>query len=462
MTHDLDFSTVDALSQKIKNKSLSPVELTRHCLKRIDTLNPELNAFVVVYREAAQKAAQQCAEDISRGDYRGPLHGVPIAVKDNCDIAGQPTTAGSKALLDNVPARDAAFIQTLRKVGAILIGKTNMHELAYGGTGDVSHFGPTRNPWNRQRIAGGSSSGSAAAVAAGMVPAAVGTDTGGSVRIPSSTCGITGYKPTYGAVSRQGVLPLSWSLDHVGPLALSLRDVLTVHTVLSLPGRVTTGMDQILSDGKLPKHKLGAARFPHYALDPQVEKVYAEALKHFESLGLAVKHFDLSHTAEAHSAWLAIMYAEASTRYRDLLASRYFDFSENCRTQLEAGKYLRAETYLNAHRFRGFYIRYFQLLMNDYDALIFPSLPTTAPRIGQKDVQLPNKTVSTQDAMTFTNLTANMLGWPALSIPCGFSDDHLPVGLTVLMPPDREAIGLKIANAYQTTTEWHLRHPAVG
>jgi aspartyl-tRNA(Asn)/glutamyl-tRNA(Gln) amidotransferase subunit A len=462
MIDELNFSMVSTLAEHIRRRSLSPVELTQHCLGRIKSVNPQLNSFVAVYQEDALDVARGLEKEIMEGSYRGPMHGIPVAVKDNCDVAGRPTTGCSKALLDNVAIKDATCVRKLREAGAIIIGKTNMHELAYGGTGEDSCFGSARNPWDLGRNAGGSSSGSGAAVAAGLVPAALGTDTGGSIRIPSSACGITGYKAAYGSVSRAGVLPLSWTLDHVGPMVRSVEDALIVLAAIAGPDSEDSSTLRALSGSNsrsFSKPTLGAARFSEYALDPEVDRVFETALKQLDSMGFSVESFDLNYASEAHDAWLAIMYSEASARYQDLLSARYFDFSEDCRTQLEAGKYILAGTYLDAQRFRGFYIRYFESLMNGFDSLVLPSLPTLAPRIGQKEVQLPNKVVSTQDAMTFTNLTANMLGWPAISIPCGFSNDGLPVGLTVMTPPSRKDLGFDIAKAYQHATEWHLHNP---
>jgi aspartyl-tRNA(Asn)/glutamyl-tRNA(Gln) amidotransferase subunit A len=464
MIDELSFSMVTTLAEQIRCKSLSPVELIQHCLRRVELLNPDLNSFVAVYEEDALQVARDLEKEIMKGRYRGLMHGIPVAIKDNCDVAGRPTTGCSKALLDNVAIKDATCVRKLREAGAIIIGKTNMHELAYGGTGEVSCFGPAHNPWDLGRNTGGSSSGSGAAVAAGLVPAALGTDTGGSIRIPSCACGITGYKAAYGSVSRAGVLPLSWTLDHVGPMARSVEDAQIVLGAIAGPDFADCSTLRTLSGSSSRSFShptLGAASFPGYTLDIEVNRVFEKALKQLNSMGFSVESFDLNYASEAHNAWLAIMYSEASARYQDLLSARYFDFSEDCRTQLEAGRYVLARTYLDAQRFRGFYIRYFESLMKGFDALVMPSLPTVAPRIGQMEIKLPDQVVSTQNAMTFTNLTANMLGWPAISVPCGFSNEGLPVGLTVMTPPSRNDLGLDIAKTYQHATEWHLNNPSL-
>lgn len=461
MTALLDHDLAD-ISGLLDAGELSSVELVTACLDAIEAAQ-KLNAFVAIYPEAVHESARQLDAEAAKSGRRGPLHGVPVVVKDNCDIAGKPTSGGSRAFLDNVAAVDAGCVRKLLAAGAIILAKTNMHEMAYGGTGEVSHFGPGRNPWNPQHIAGGSSSGSGVAVAGRVVPAAIGSDTGGSVRIPAAACGVTGLKPTYGRVSRAGVMPLSWSLDHVGPLTRSARDARLLLDALAGPDdQDPASVTSTPAEGAAQAPGLiRVARFPTYALHPEVERAFTDALRVFADLGYRMETFDLTEADEAHVAWLAIMYPEATSCYQNVLAERFADLAPSVRTQLEAGKHISAQQYLNAQRFRARYIELFTERMRDAQAIVMPSLPVPAPRIGQGEVELPNRTVSTQDAMTFTNLTANMLGWPAVSVPCGFSRDRLPVGLTVMTEAFADEAALGIADAYQAASDWHHRKPDV-
>lgn len=424
--------TIEEIRQGVREGQATSHSVVRACLDRIEALNPKLNAFVAVHESAALEAARRCDDERAAGIDRGPLHGIPVALKDNFDCAGEATTACSRAFRDNIAERDADSVARLRTAGAIVIGRTNMHELAYGGTGEVSSAGPARNPANPGRLAGGSSSGSAAAVAAGMVPVALGSDTGGSVRIPASACGIVGLKPTVNALSTRGVMPLSWTLDHVGPLTRTVRDAAVVTGTLAGPGtplEVLCGLSA--QPAKLPA-SIGVARFPDLALDPAVEAPFEEALAALQEGGCGISRFDLEHTREAHVSWLAIMYPEAACRYREALDARYHDLAPAVRTQLEAGRHIDATSYLRAQRFRVFYARRMAQLAQGHDVICMPTLPTVAPRVGQQTVKLPSGTVTTQDAMTFSNLTANLLGWPAITLPVPVAPGGLPVGMSLL------------------------------
>jgi aspartyl-tRNA(Asn)/glutamyl-tRNA(Gln) amidotransferase subunit A len=386
-----------------------------------------------------------------------------VAVKDNCDLAGHPTTGACGAFRNAVAERDATCISRLKDAGAIVLGKTNMHELAYGGTGALSDFGPARNPWNREHIAGGSSSGSGAAVAAGCVPAALGSDTGGSIRIPAAACGVTGLKPTFGRVSKAGVMPLGWSLDHVGPITRTACDAAILLKVLaSGDARDPTTVASPFTDTAKPMDPgiLRVAEVAGFPLDPAVARALDAAAVTLADLGYKIEPIRLEASDHAHVAWQAIMFAEAASAYAGDLAAAFDGFTPDVRVQLEAGQHISARTYLDAQRFRVAYGDIFNQKIAGAQAILMPSLPVPAPRLGQDHVDLPGKRVTTQDAMTFTNLTANMLGWPAISVPCGFSDAGLPVGLSVLGRPFDEATVLAVAKAYQAHTDW-VRAPSV-
>lgn len=446
------FASVAELAPLLQNGELSPVTLTQRHLSRIEKLNPKLNAFVSQFGPLAMEQAVAAEAEIAAGSYLGSLHGIPVALKDNIDVAGEMTTCCSNAFRDNRASQDAACAVALRNAGAIIIGKTNMHEIAYGAIGNVSCFGPTYNPWNASCNAGGSSSGSAVAVASGMVPVALGSDTGGSIRIPSSACGVTGLKPTFNLVNKKGVMPLSWTLDHVGPITRSAEDARLM--LEALTGSTCNTMAQ-------PVRRLGVADFPKYRPEPQVERCFDTALEDLGATGIELERFEVLHAEEAHVSWLAIMFSEATSRYDGVLSSRYLDFSKDVRVQLEAGRYISAGDYLRAQRFRAYYAEYFHKLTQRYDALVIPTLPTIAPRSGQQEVKLPNSTVSTQDAMTYMSLTANLLGWPAMTVPCGFTEQGLPTGMTFVAPAGSDGVVLSLASTYQKSTSWHKHHPAL-
>ncbi|MDZ7811580.1 MAG: amidase, partial [Arhodomonas sp.] len=306
-------------------------------------------------------AAERADRERAAGTDRGPLHGIPVALKNNFDIAGLATTACSEALPGDVAAADANAVARLRAAGAVIIGRTNMHELAYGGTGQVSVAGPARNPRDTDRLAGGSAAAPPPPLAAGLVPAALGSDTGGSVRIPAAACGLVGLKPTFDRIPTGGVVPLSWTLDHVGPLARSVEDAAVVAAVLAADADTAAP-----SPSPAGLH-IGVARFPDLALDPAVAERFERSLDALQAAGHRISRFDLEYTREAHRSWLAIMYPEAASRFEALLGARYEDFDVTIRTQLEAGRHVGATTYLRAQRFRAFYGRHIAGIAAGYD-----------------------------------------------------------------------------------------------
>ena len=448
----------------IHQRKLSPVELTEACLQRIGRVDAQLNAFITVTGEEALKAAQEAANAIAQGSYMGPLHGVPVALKDLFATAGVRTTAGSKIMADHVPAEDAEVTARLKAAGAIVLGKLNMHEFAFGATGVNPHYGPVRNPWDTDRISGGSSSGSGAAVAAGECPAALGTDTGGSVRIPASLCGVVGLKPTYGRVSRRGVVPLSWSLDHVGPLTRTVEDAAIV--LGAIAGR--DPLDDSSCDEPVPNYRLrlrrgrrlGGLRVgvprEHFfeGVDADVLEAVRAALGVLGELRAEVEEVSLPHIAEAVAAVNTIMLPEALAYHQRWLAERSQDYGDDVRRRLEMGTTFLAVHYVQAQRLRELMVREWRQVLERVDLLATPTTPMPAPLIETSELQ------TTLTLVRFTN-PFNLVGLPAISVPCGFTRQGLPTGLHLAGRWFQEETVLRAACAYQRATEWHRRAPPV-
>ena len=454
----------------IRARKLSPVELTEACLQRIGSLDARLHAFISVTRQEAIAAAQRAATAISGGNYRGPLHGVPFALKDLFDTAGVRTTAGSMILADRVPAEDAEVAARLKAAGAVLLGKLNMHEFAFGATGVNPHYGATLNPWDTTRISGGSSSGSAAAVASGMSLGTLGTDTGGSVRIPSSLCGVTGLKPTFGRVSRRGVVPLSWALDHVGPMARTAADAAIILGAIAGhdPRDETTSEEPVpdyvawLSDTRLDGLRIGLPRQHFFDnVDAEVLAAVRRAVSDLEELGAQVTEIDLPHVAEAPAAVNAIMLPEALAYHQRWLAERPQDYGDELRGRLEMGLLYPAVSYVQAQRLRSLIVEEWrENVFSRVDLLATPTTPVPAPSLEEGDLQ------TTLNLIRFTN-PFNLTGVPAISIPCGFTAagpstslrTGLPVGLQLAGRWFDEVTVLRAAHAYQQATDWHTRVP---
>lgn len=459
---DVTVLSIAQAANLIRTKKLSPVELTQTCLERIGSLDAHLRAFITVTREEALAAAQRAASAIARGNHKGPLHGIPLALKDLFDTAGVRTTAGSKIMADRVPEQDAEAAARLKAAGAVILGKLNMHEFAYGATGANFHYGATLNPWNPTRISGGSSSGSGAAVAAGMALGALGTDTGGSVRIPAALCGITGLKPTYGRVSRRGVIPLSWALDHVGPMARTASDAaLILKTIAGHdPGDETSSEEPVPDYPKMPKDprlrglRIGVPR-EYFFDDADAEVLVAVrgAISALGEIGAQVSEASLPHIAEAPAAVNAIMLPEALAYHRRWLAERPEDYGDDVRRRLEMGLLYPAVSYIEAQRLRSLIVKKWrQRVFDRVDLLAVPTTPVPAPGLEEGDLQ------ATLTLVRFTN-PFNLVGLPAVSVPCGFTSGGLPIGLQLVGRWFEEGTVLRAAHAYQQATDWHKRAP---
>jgi aspartyl-tRNA(Asn)/glutamyl-tRNA(Gln) amidotransferase subunit A len=422
--------TIDAASVKLRAREVSAVELAQESLQRIREALPTLNAFITVTEALALEQARRADEELARGVDRGPLHGIPYALKDNFATRGIRTTCGSKIFANRIPDHDSAVYQKLTEAGAVLIGKTGLHEWAYGITSDNPHFGTIRNPHDPSRIPGGSSGGSGAAVAADLVFFALGTDTGGSIRVPASYCGCVGFKPAYGRVSRSGVFPLGYSLDHVGPLTRSVRDVALVMNAIAEA-----------SPPASPIHRIGIPEnFFNERLAPPVEAAFHQALRDAEALGYRLVPITVPDPAEINMIGRIILLCEASAALQPYL-NRRGDFGEDVLSLIDQGRLVSATDYIDAQRLRKLYQKRWAEVWDIVDVVFTPTTPIQAPLIGQakvadEDVRL----ASTRFVRPF-----NVLGLPALSIPLGTSS--LPAALQIVGPPSGEPELLTVAES---------------
>jgi aspartyl-tRNA(Asn)/glutamyl-tRNA(Gln) amidotransferase subunit A len=448
--------TIREAAESLRRRRISAVELTTAALSRIERINPKLQAFITVTAERALQQARQADSELAAGKDRGPLHGIPVAVKDLFYTRGVLTTGGSPIYRNFVPDKDAFAVARLEAAGAVMAGKLNMHELAYGITSANPHFGAVANPWNPGHSPGGSSGGSGAAVAAGLVCAALGTDTGGSIRIPASFCGTVGLKPTYGRVSRRGVLPLSWSLDHVGPLTSSVRDAALVLNAIAGhdPADASSSRRPVVDfvpddDCAVRGLRIGFPRnFFFERLDADVELCVRGAIARLESLGAEVKPVTLPDISALNAVARMILLCEASAGLEPHLKNRG-QFGPDVLALLDQGRLLPATDYIHAQRLRKQMQREFAQVWSGVDCLVAPTTPNTAPRIGDSTVKLGGIEEDVRLATTRLVRSINLLGLPALSIPCGLSGSGLPVGLQIIGPPFEEALILRVGAALE-------------
>jgi aspartyl-tRNA(Asn)/glutamyl-tRNA(Gln) amidotransferase subunit A len=439
----------------LRAKKVSSLELTDESLKRIAGTNPKLNAFITVLEESARARASAMDAEMSHGRDRGPLHGVPIAHKDLVMTRGVRTTAGSKIFADFVPDHDAAIVSKLNEAGAVLVGKTGLHELAYGITSNNPHFGTVHNPWDLERIPGGSSGGSGAAVAMDLVAMATGTDTGGSIRIPCSFCGTAGLKPTYERVSRRGVLPLGLTLDHIGPIARTVRDVaVSFNAMAEHPsGYVPPAIVEI---GGLRIGLPGNYYFDR--LDLEVAGAVRTAVQTAAALGARIVDVRVPDIDALNTVGRVLLLAEAVANLRPHL-DRRGDFGADVLALLDQGRMVSAADYLDAQRLRRILIHEFSKLWNQVDCVFTPSTPTAAPKIGQTTMQVGAVSEDVRLASTRLMRGINVLGIPAMAIPCGFTREGLPIGLQILGAPRQEDTILRIGAAIEDALALTGRRP---
>lgn len=451
-------------------KEISPVDLVEACLERIAEVNEKITAYIAVYEEEALQIAKAMESMISAGHRLGPLHGIPIGLKDNIGLRGMRTTAGSKVLADWNPAQDATVAARLRGAGAIFIGKTNMHEFAWGGTSDNPHYGAVRNPWDTERFPAGSSGGSGAAVAARTCHGALGTDTGGSVRLPAAINGIVGIRPTIGRVSNYGVIPLAWSMDTVGPMTRTVEDCAIMFNIIAGhdirdDGSVLEPIADYTDDLNRGVDGVRIGIVPGYFfhhLQPPVHEAVNGALKTLEGLGAAVVDIEIENIHGNISAQLTIESAEPSTYHQRWLREQPDNYGEDVRMLLEMGEMLFATHYIQAQRYRTLLRKEFLEAFKSVDCFICPTLPFTATRVGEMTVVIEDGVAEDMLSaiMQFTGVPS-LTGLPSLNVPCGFDPDGLPVGMQIIGKPFDEATLFRIGAAFQANTEFHLKSPVL-
>jgi aspartyl-tRNA(Asn)/glutamyl-tRNA(Gln) amidotransferase subunit A len=459
--------TLTGAARLLRARKLSSTELTRACLDRIQRLDGTLKAFITVTADLALAQARRADREIAKRAYRGPLHGIPVTLKDIYCTKGIRTTAGSKILRDFVPSADATATARLAAAGAVLVGKTNLHEFAAGVTTDNPHFGTCQNPWKLGYIPGGSSGGSAAAVAAGLGLASLGSDTGGSIRIPASFCGIVGHKPTYGLVPRTGILPESWSLDHGGPLTRTVADAAVVLQAIAGhdPRDPSSARVRVPNLQRALRRDLEGVRVgvpAHYyfdVIDPEVERLVRGAIDQLRKLGASVVEVKIPGVEAALDTCFVVAWAEAAHYHRRWLLTRPQDYGADVGTLLKGALLYLASDYLQAQRVRARIRHSLREVFRRVDVLVSPTAPLPATPIGRLEVSLKGRTVSVLDVGARLTCVANLTGEPACSVPCGFTRAGLPVGLMVHGPVFADAKVLRVAHAYEQACGWTAHFP---
>ena len=465
MATELHYLTIGEASGLLRDGKLSPVELTRAFLDRIEALDERLECYITVLRDEAMAEARQAEAEILRGEYRGPIHGVPIALKDLYDTEGARTTASSKVMADRVPSEDATTTARLRSAGAVLLGKLAMHEFALGGPDPSNGFPLARNPWNLDHIPGGSSSGSGAGVAAGLCMGTLGSCTGGSIRGPASYCGIAGIKATYGRVSRYGVVPLSWTLDHCGPMTWTVED--SAIMLQAIAGH--DPKDPTTSRAPVPDYaasltedvrglRIGVPRHFFFADDPSINRdtlaAVDGALGTLEDMGAEVVEVSVPTLEHAGAAQPVIMLSEAFAYHQNTLRDRPELFGEMVRARFRTGGLFASSDYVQAQRVRNVLKREFAQVLREVDVVASPTMSNPAPRFDQMDA------MTTSRVPSFTG-PYNLTGMPAISVPCGFTGEGLPVGLQIAGKPFDEPTVFRAAYAYERNARLFETRPAI-
>ena len=463
--NELCYLTIVEAAAGLRRKEFSPRELTEALLKRIESIDGKLHCFITLTADLALRQAKQAEQELRSSKDRGPLHGIPIALKDLYMTQGIRTTCHSAVLKDWVPDNDATAATKLREAGAILLGKVGMHEFAFGGPSVDAPFPAVRNPWNTAHIPGGSSSGSGAALAAGLCYGALGSDTGGSIRTPSSHCSVVGIKPTYGRVSRYGVIPLSWSLDHAGPMARTVRDcAMMLQAIAGYDARDTASTNADVPDFSsdlrqgIKGMRIGV---PHtgwfdenLGVDPATEGLFNQALKTLEELGAAIIEIDGKPFSIARKANQTILVCEAYAYHEKRLQEVPERFGSSVRRRMLEGAFLSAADYIAAQRARSVLNEQICQNFSRVDVFATPSAPRPPDTFEGLDPNEQNLRPS------FTN-PFNLTGLPAISVPCGFTDGKLPVGLQIAARSFEEAVLFRVAHTYEQATKWHKQRPAL-
>ena len=464
---ELCYMTAGQLSPLIQRKAISPVEIVQAHLQRIHSLEPTLNSFITLLPEQAMAAARQAEREIGAGNYRGPLHGVPLGLKDLYYAQGVKNTSGSRIFDDFIPTYDCTVMARFREAGAVLLGKLNLHQFAYGPTGENPDYGHMHNPWNPEMITGGSSGGSGSAAAAGQCTITMGSDTGGSIRIPAALCGLAGLKPTYGLLSRYGLTALSWCQDHPGPMVRSVEDCALVLNATAghdpndpASARVPQTDYTTALSGDIRGLRIGVPReYFEVPIDPQVEEAVRQAIDLLADLGATVTEVSWPMYYHAQAISGTILMAEATAYHRKLVLEKGALYAPTVRMRVETGFFISADDYLRAQQARTLFNRQSRELLQQVDLLVGPTEPLTAFKIGTTSVKLGETMVNTTTALTQYTRPFNINGYPAISVPCGFDLQGLPIGLQLGGRPYDEVTVLRAAHAYEQATDWHKRRP---
>ncbi len=439
---------ISALCGLIQKRKISPVEVVSAVFERINSFDKIINSFISLFEETAILEAKRAESEITSGNWRGPLHGIPFAVKDIFDVAGTPTTAGSQVWKNFVPIKDSTVVKNLKSAGAILIGKLNMHELAFGITSRNPHFGNILNPWDLTASCGGSSSGSAAALASGFVPLTLGTDTGGSIRIPSALCGVVGLKPTYGLVSRQGVLPLAWSMDHVGPMALQAQDIQIALSSMAPHRKQGNGETKPI---KLNKLVIGIpTNFFYDALREDIKQAVLTAVGNMKSMGAEIREIKIPEITAADKAAFTVLFSEAASCLEIHIRKWPQNIGRQVLDNVKLGMTIPATRYIQALRVRNRIVNDLKSIFTQVDILIVPATMTDAHPIEAEEVTIGgDTTVDIRTAMTRYTRIFNFTGNPVLCLPCGISNRKFPVGMQMVGDLFQERRLVEIGMAYQ-------------
>ena len=467
----LAFESIDALAPRVASGDVSPVELTELALQRVASFDPVLGSFAEVWADEAREAARVAADEIESGRHRGPLHGIPIGLKDLVEVEGKVTAAGSKALESNVAKRTATVASRLTEAGAIVLGKTNLVEFAFGPTGVNTYTGTVANPWDTDRVPGGSSSGSGASVAAGLVFGAIGSDTGGSIRMPASICGIAGLKPTYGAVPRTGVLDLSWSQDHVGPMTRRAVDCAHFMTAIAGPdgedftaatGSPTIdyaeGVDRGLEGLRLgvPEHYF----FDAEIVDPEVSAAVRTAIEVLANGGADVVPLTtMDFASDGRPINVLISLAEAAAVHQEMLATQAADYTDMTRSRMLPGFEISAVEYIRAQRARRRFSEAMAGAMTGVDAVLTPTIPVMTPTIADSTPEDGHAVPKAGSELPLLTSIFDVTGQPSLSVNCGFDSNGMPIGLMITGWAHEDAKVLRIGHAYEELAGWHSTRP---
>jgi aspartyl-tRNA(Asn)/glutamyl-tRNA(Gln) amidotransferase subunit A len=452
-------TTILELAEQVRRGSVSPVELTTQCLQRIERLNSSLNAFITVMADGALAQARQAEREIRSGKWRGPLHGIPLGLKDIIDTAGVRTTAASALFQDRVPMQDAEVVRRLKEAGAVLLGKQNLHEFAYGASSVVTHYGAVHNPWNPAHIAGGSSSGSAAAVAAGLGYGAIGTDTAGSIRQPAAVCGIVGLKPTYGRVSPRGVIPLSWSLDHIGPITCAVADAAVLLQAIAGYDAADSGScdvpvpDYLAELKQFPRQlRIGVPRAYFYDdLEAEIAAAASQALTVLASLHAELRDIELAVPKDR-----TVQSAESYAYHAEYVGRSPELYQAETLRRIQTGAKVTASEYILRRREMEQARRDIAQVFEQVDVLVTPTTPASPPALAELQ-QNPDLLRPREILLLRNTRPVNVWGLPAISVPCGFTGAGLPIGLQIIGPHWGEVRVLQIAHAYEQATAWHKR-----